>query len=202
MGDVTAILLAAGLSRRMGARNKLLLPINGVPMIRHMVGVYQAVTQSPILVVTGHQADAIEGSLSGCDVRLIFNSDFAEGQQTSVAFGLRAAKDGAPILIGLGDQPLLTSDDLHRLLKAHEAADPKRISIPKVGNQRGNPIVIPTILHKRVLADPQSLGCKAFIRNHPKHVQFHALSAPGFYADVDTPDAYDALVSQNLEDAT
>ncbi|MFA3918909.1 nucleotidyltransferase family protein [Ruegeria hyattellae] len=202
MGDVTAILLAAGLSRRMGERNKLLLPINGVPMIRYMVEVYRAVTQRPILVVTGHQSDAIEDSLAGCDVRLIFNSDFADGQQTSVACGLRVAKDGAQILIGLGDQPRLTGDNLRALLKAHKAADPARISIPKIGDQRGNPIVVPSNLRERVLADPKSAGCKAFTRKYPERVQFHALSAHGFYTDVDTPDAYDALVSQNLGDAT
>ncbi len=202
MGDVTAIILAAGLSRRMGERNKLLLPINGVPMIRHMVELYRAATKDPVLVVTGHEAKAVAACLAGCDVQLIYNPDFADGQQTSVACGLRAAEDAAHILIGLGDQPSLTSDDLLSLLRAHEAADPERISIPKVGEQRGNPIVVPGNLRERVLADPNSPGCRAFTRNHPEHVQFHALSAPGFYADVDTPDGYDAMSSQNLEDAT
>ena len=202
MRETIAIILAAGLSRRMGARNKLLLPVNGVPMIRHMVDTYHAVTQRPVLVVTGHQADAVETSLSGCDVQTVYNPDFAHGQQTSVACGLRAAQGAARILIGLGDQPRLTGGDLKKMLAAHCAADPARISIPMTGEQRGNPIVVPDVLRDRLLVDPRSPGCKIFTRAHPEHVQFHALRSPGYYADVDTPDAYDALAVQTLDGTT
>lgn len=177
----------------MGARNKLLLPVGGVPMIRHMVEVYDAVTTGPVLVVTGHQADAVEAALVGSGARTVFNLDYADGQPTSVACGLREAEASEATFIGLGDQPLLTSDDLRALLAAHRAADPARISIPTNGSHRGNPIVVPDVLRARLLADPRSPGCKTFTRNNPNHVQFHTLSAPGFYTDVDTPEAYTAL---------
>lgn len=199
MPEVTAIILAAGLSRRMGARNKLLLPIAGVPMIRHVVDVYHAATERPVLVVTGHQAQAIEAALDGSGAIALFNPEFARGQATSVARGLRAAQSAEVMLIGLGDQPLLRSTDLRALLAAHAAADGAKISIPMQGGQRGNPIVVPAALRPRLLADPRSPGCKSFTRAHPEHVQFHALSAPGFYTDVDTPEAYDALPKQIME---
>ena len=200
MTDVAAIILAAGLSRRMGDRNKLLLPIHGVPMIRHMVSIYQAVTQRTVVVVTGHDAQAIEQSLEGCDVRPIHNPNFAEGQQTSVACGLRAVDHAAHVFIGLGDQPYLTPQDLRSLLTAHLSSDPRRISIPKQGKQRGNPIVVPQALRALLLADPKSPGCKSFTRNHPEHTQFHSLSNPAFYTDVDTPEAYEALMTNKLEE--
>ncbi|WP_415404645.1 nucleotidyltransferase family protein [Tateyamaria sp. SN3-11] len=199
MRDVIAIILAAGLSRRMGARNKLLLPINGVPMIRHMVTTYHAVTDGPVLVVTGHEANAIVACLDGCDIQVAHNPFYAEGQQTSVACGLRAVTQAKQILIGLGDQPALTSRDLQTLLDAHKAADPRRISIPLLDGQRGNPILVPGVLRDRLLADPRSPGCKTFTRANPDHVQFHALPAAGFYTDVDTPEAYDALSATKLE---
>ena len=64
MLETGAILLAAGLSRRMGDRNKLLLPIGEIPMIRHMVMTYHTATKSPICVVVGHQEDLIaEGTV-------------------------------------------------------------------------------------------------------------------------------------------
>lgn len=200
MGDVAAIILAAGLSRRMGNRNKLLLPINGMPMIRHMVMTYWAATKARVLVVTGHEAEAVENSLKGCDVQTIYNPDFAEGQQTSVACGLRNIGDATQILIGLGDQPRLTAKDLTELLTVHKAADPARISIPMLGEQRGNPIVVSGILRARLLEDPRSPGCKKFTRANPDHVQFHALKGRGFYSDVDTPQAYDAIAAENLEE--
>lgn len=202
MNNLTAIILAAGLSRRMGAPNKLLLPINGIPMIRHMVKTYKAVTMLPVLVVTGHDAEAIETALEGSGARTVFNPDYAQGQPTSVACGLRAAGATARFLIGLGDQPTLTSEDLQVLLRAHLQADPSRISIPMMGDQRGNPIVVPDILRAQLLADPKSPGCKKFTRAHPEHVQFHALSAPGYYADVDTPEAYKALMQHSQKETT
>ncbi|MEP1964926.1 nucleotidyltransferase family protein [Tateyamaria sp.] len=198
MRDICAIILAAGLSRRMGTRNKLLLPIDGVPMIRHVVDVYRATIDGPIIAVTGHEADAVESALAGSGVQTVFNPDYAQGQPTSVACGLRQAPNGRDILIGLGDQPLLTRDDLHTLRSAHNAADPARISIPMSDTQRGNPIAVPATLKARLLEDPRSPGCKKFTRENPDHVQFHALSAPGFYADVDTPEAYDQLSTHEV----
>jgi molybdenum cofactor cytidylyltransferase len=195
MHDVTAIILAAGLSRRMGARNKLLLPISGVPMIRHMVNVYSAAIDGPVLVVTGHEADVVEAGLEGSAAVTVFNADYAQGQPTSVACGLRGAGDAKAILIGLGDQPLLSAADVSALLLAHNQADVGRISIPKLGDQRGNPIVVPAALRVQLLADPRSPGCKKFTHENPEQVQFHALAAPGFYADIDTPEVYDALAA-------
>lgn len=200
MRDVTAIILAAGLSRRMGDRNKLLLSVGGVPMIRHMVDVYSAATTRPVLVVTGHDADDVAAALAGSAARTVFNADYANGQPTSVACGLRAANDAGAVLIGLGDQPLLTADDIRALLAAHAAADPQRISIPAMDQRRGNPIVVPDALRSRLLEDPRSPGCKTFTRAHPEHVQFHALTSPGFFADMDTPEAYEALIAGKLEE--
>ena len=202
MGDVAAIILAAGLSRRMGARNKLLLPVGRVPMIRHMVDTYRAIATHSVLVVTGHEATEIEAALAGSGATTLFNPDFADGQPTSVACGLRAADGVDTMVIGLGDQPLLTGGDLRALLAAHQAADRDRISIPRWDEQRGNPIVVPGSLRARLLADPTSPGCKKFTRTFPEHVQFHALSAPGFYADIDTPEAYDALVLAGMEETS
>lgn len=200
MTDVTAIILAAGLSRRMGARNKLLLPVDGVPMIRHMVGIYTEVTQRSVVVVTGHAAQEVSAALKGSSAQIAFNPDYADGQQTSVACGLRAATGGSDVLIGLGDQPRLTPDDLRALLAGHTASDSTRISIPGNAERRGNPIVIPAALRPRLLADPKSPGCKTFTRKHSDLVQFHPLQAPGFFADIDTPEDYQIMLDATREE--
>lgn len=197
MPEVAAIILAAGQSRRMGASNKLLLPIAGVPMIRHVVDVYRQVAQ--VLVVTGYAADDIAAALVGSDVTIVFNPDHLQGQQTSVACGLRAAGKAKVLLIGLGDQPLLTPDDLRALLAAHAAADPGRISIPHMHDRRGNPIAVPNALRTGLLADPHAPGCKRFTRDNPDLIEFHSLAAPGFYTDIDTPDTYAALTARAQE---
>ena len=116
-----------------------------------------------------------------------------------MACGLRAAGKAEVLLIGLGDQPLLTPDDLRALLAAHAAADPGRISIPRRGDRRGNPIAVPDPLRAGLLADPHAPGCKRFTRDNPDLVQFHPLAASGFYTDIDTPDAYAAFTARAQE---
>jgi len=199
MPETIAILLAAGLSRRMGARNKLLLPVRGRPMIRHMVDTYFAATGHAVCVVTGHAADEIAHALKDAPATVHLNADYAQGQPTSVACGLRCAPICDRLLIGLGDQPLLSSADLSVLLNAHDNGDPNKISIPLHRDQRGNPIVVPASLRSRLLEDPHAPGCKKFTRAHPEHVQFHGLSQHGFYTDIDTPDAYVSFASEAVQ---
>ncbi|MEP2532406.1 nucleotidyltransferase family protein [Shimia sp.] len=191
MCEIKPIMLAAGLSSRIGERNKLLLPIHGVPMIQHMVATYR-------VVVTGHEVDAVKACLDRSVVQVVHNPNYSDGQQSSVACGLRAVEQAVQILIGLSDQPTLTSSDLQMLSKAHKAGDAVRISIPQLDGQRGNPILVLGTPRDRLLADPRSPRRK-FIRANPDHVQFHALTSCGFYADVDTPEAYDAATVDNTE---
>lgn len=199
MTDVAAIILAAGTSRRMGMQNKLLLPVDNIPMIRHMVLTYRLATTLPVLVVTGHEHATVEFAIEGTGAKIAFNPSFAQGQQTSVACGLAAVQEASLILIGLGDQPLLNSEDLLQLLATHAGADQMRISIPVLGRVRGNPIVVPGSLRDRLLTDKTAPGCRTFTRANPKYVQFHELSNSGFYADVDTPEEYLALNKKKLE---
>ncbi|MEX0337716.1 MAG: NTP transferase domain-containing protein, partial [Arenibacterium sp.] len=187
------ILLAAGISRRMGARNKLLLPVNGVAMVRHVAEMYLKAVDGPVIVVTGFEAARVEAVLTGTRLEFVHNEDFADGQPSSVATGLRRAPEADMLLIGLADQPLLRSDDLNTLITAHRAGDPGKITIPVWGDQRGNPIVVPHTLRPRLTENPDRPGCMRFTRDHREHVQQVALSAPGFYTDIDTPAEYDAL---------
>ena len=196
MHEVATILLAAGLSKRMGEIDKQLLPINDRPMIVHMVETYSSATEGPVIVVTGHARKRVESALRGTKANVVFCEDYDGGQAKSVATGLQQAPDAKSLLIGLGDQPLLTSDDVRALLEVHNAVDPSKISIPKIGEARGNPIVVPRTLREQLLADPLSPGCRRFTRQNPQHVQFHVMQSQGFFHDVDTPEEYAAVLLQ------
>ena len=89
--------------------------------------------------------------------------------------------------------------EVRRHEAAHAAADPGRISIPRRGDRRGNPIAVPDPLRAGLLADPHAPGCKRFTRDNPDLVQFHPLAASGFYTDIDTPDAYAAFTARAQE---
>ncbi|MEM6758471.1 MAG: nucleotidyltransferase family protein [Pseudomonadota bacterium] len=190
MAEVATILLAAGLSRRMGARNKLLLPIGDVPMIAHMVRTYLTATCGPLLLVTGHDADRVAAAVAGLGVRIVHNPDYASGQASSVACGLDALGLCDAVLIGLGDQPHLTGDNLSALMAAHQASGGRRVSIPTHNGQRGNPILVPRAIVPEMLADPHAPGCQRFTRTHANRIEMHDLPAPGFFRDIDTPADY------------
>ncbi|MEP5730445.1 MAG: nucleotidyltransferase family protein [Sulfitobacter sp.] len=193
MHEVAAIILAAGVSRRMGADNKLLLSVGGVAMIRRVVAQYRAAIDGPITVVTGHDASHVKAALGQADVTCVFNSKYEDGQQGSVAFGLGHAADAALLLIGLGDQPLLRAEDIRALIAAHRNADPGKVSVPVHADKRGNPIVVPHVLRSQLTANPERPGCMRFTRDNPDLVQRHLLPAAGFYTDIDTPQEYTAL---------
>ncbi len=201
MSEVTAILLAAGLSRRMGAKNKLLLPIGGTPMVRHVALTYLAAIDGPLTVVTGFEADEIAAALQGLDVRLAHNDAFDSGQPSSVAAGLAVAPVADILLIGLADQPYLSAADITALIEFHRSADEARITIPMEGERRGNPIVVPHTLRTRLLENPDRPGCMSFTRHYPEHVQCAPMNAAGFYDDIDTPEEFRALVA-SLAEAT
>lgn len=199
MDKVGAIILAAGLSRRMGTHNKLLLPIGGVPMIRHVVETYLAAIDGEACVVTGFEAPQIEAALAGMPVRFVHNAEFEKGQPFSVRAGLLAAPDAAHFLIGLGDQPQLTSDDLSVLIETHLVRDSAKISVPFRMETRGNPIVVPASLRTSLLADEANPGCGKFTRANPELSQQVLLSRPGFFHDIDTPAAFAAYQQPPLE---
>ncbi len=199
MHSVSSILLAAGLSSRMGAQNKLLLEVKGEPLIRRVARVYRSFVDGPLTVVTGFEAERIRAALGGLTVRFAHNASFADGQPGSVATGLADAPQADLLLIGLGDQPLLRAEDLSTLVASHRSAGGTKITIPVRAGQRGNPLVVPDALRARLTENPSRPGCMRFTREHPEHVHSADLEAPGFYADVDTPEDFASLVERGWE---
>ncbi len=196
---MAAILLAAGLSHRMGARNKLLLPVNGAPLVRGVARTYVDAIDGPVTVVTGYESEKVRNALVGLPVVFAHNQDFAKGQPGSVATGLEAAPDAEMLLIALADQPRLSAHDLMQLLQWHQSNDPEKITVPKLGAERGNPILVPRVLRRRLTENPNRPGCMRLTRDEPDLVQFAPLVADGFYADVDTPEEYAALTQKETE---
>lgn len=194
MLECAAIVLAAGLSRRMGDVNKLLIPMaDGAPMIRQTVSSYLAICGGGVWVVTGHEHTRIEAALRDLDVHLVHNPDFAQGQKTSVAAGLAALDYTGDVFIGLGDQPFLTPDDLAWLLIRHRMWGGEKISIPVKQETRGNPIVVPDHIRHRLLADRRNPGCHNFTRSNPQLVQNLPTQRDAFCHDLDTPQDIAAL---------
>ncbi|MGJ3244261.1 MAG: nucleotidyltransferase family protein [Opitutales bacterium] len=114
---LTAILLAAGSSKRMGNRNKLLMPVEGKALVRVMIERIQEAGLRNIIVVLGHEADAVKRALAGTPCRWVTNPDPDAGMGRSLAEGIRHLTPGTAGVLALpADLPHLPAAFLRRLV--------------------------------------------------------------------------------------
>jgi len=193
MSSFSAILLAAGESRRMGAVNKLTLTVAGRPLLRRTAETLLQAGLQELVVVVGHEEQTARGLLHGLALRIVRNDSYPEGQMTSVHCGMAALQQSCDaVLICLADQPLLDADDLQQLTDAF-AHCPTSVLVPTYRGQRGNPVVLAYEHRRQILAGDRNLGCKRLIEKHPELVTAVEMDNDHLVFDLDTPEAYRRL---------
>ncbi len=195
--SITAIVLAAGESMRMGKRNKMELKINGRNLIRQIVGTLLDSNINKIIVVTGYQPDVVRNSLIGLPVVKVHNDDYEQGQMSSVHKGLSKINnvcDG--IMICLGDQPLLESNDIDCLISAFNQRPNGSILVPTYKGQRGNPIILSYEHRNKILGGGKNLGCRKLIEKNPGLVYTVEMENDHVITDIDSPDDYEKLLQK------
>ena len=204
---VSAVVLAAGMSTRMG-RNKLLLRFRDKPLIVHAVDTLLAAKVGEINVVVGHESekvwDQLEAYVSqvsnraqGGRVRLIENPDYRNGLSTSVRTGVQAVSPEAKaIMIYLADQPLLEPGDVDRIIAALPVAKGKNktIVVPFFKGERGNPVILDASLRDSILGIVGDVGCKGVIKRYPEKVYAIEMENDHVVRDVDDVQAYERLL--------
>jgi molybdenum cofactor cytidylyltransferase len=187
-GRVAAVVLAAGRASRMGS-NKLIAELDGEPIVRRTVRAVLGSRARPVVVVTGHEAEAVRGALAGLDVRLVHNPDFADGMSTSLRAGIAAAGAVHAALVCLGDMPRLEAHHLDAVIDAFAAGDPDQIVVPTYDRKRGNPVLWPSCYFTEIAELSGDVGARALIDRHADHVRLLAIDDPAILVDVDTPAA-------------
>ena len=197
INSLSAVLLAAGESRRMGSINKLTLPINGKPLLRRTAETLARADLVELVVVVGHEQEVARELLQGIPARIVYNADFREGQMTSVFHGLAALQQPcAGVMICLSDQALLGVEDIRTIVHGF-ASCPTSIMVPVYKGQRGNPVVLDYAHRETILADRKNLGCKRLIEKNPELVTVLEMPNDHVLMDLDTPESY-ALLTQRL----
>ena len=194
MSAVSAIVLAAGESRRMGSENKLLLALAGAPLLQRGIETLLQCALREIVVVLGHEHQRLEPLLDDLPVGRAYNADYAAGQMTSVNAGLaalRAPCDG--VMVCLGDQPLLTPSDVTELIEAFAELGDRSILVPTHRGRRGNPVIISYAQRAAILAGGRNLGCRHLIERNPEQVATHEMDTDHVIVDLDTPGDYRAV---------
>jgi len=188
---IAAIVLAAGLSRRMAPRNKLLLPdANGTPMIARTVDAVLASRARPVLVVTGHQGAEIEAALRERPVTIVRAPDYENGLSASLRAGISALpEDAGAALICLGDMPLVNASDIDTLLDGYDQAEGRLIIVPVHGGQRGNPVLWDRRFFAAMSGLTGDTGARRLIELNSEYVTEVESTGDGVVRDFDGPEA-------------
>lgn len=189
---VGAVVLAAGLSSRMGELKMLLPWRDNRTIIEHIVEQLIKSRLDPIIVVTGHQAHAVKAVLEKWDVQLVNNKAYQSGEMlSSLKAGLRAMPEHTTAaLMVLGDQPAIQPKIVNKVLLAY-AENQHDLVIPSYEMRRGHPV----LLGRRYWADALALPGNATPRNlfsmHEDRIHYVNVDTDSILRDVDTPQDYE-----------
>lgn len=187
---IAAVILAAGRSTRMGGPNKLLEEINGRALVRIAAEAALASRARPVIVVTGHQRDRVQGALAGLNVQEVYNADFADGLSTSLRAGLRALPadvDGAVVL--LADMPQVDAPLIDRLIAAFDPEKGALAVVPTIEGKRGNPVLWSRRFFPELMTLEGDVGARYLIGQYAEAVVEVPMTGRAPLTDVDTPDA-------------
>jgi len=191
---ICALLLAAGMSRRMGEINKLLVPVQGRPMVRTVVDQLLASQVDDVLVVTGHQADEVKAALGATQLHYIHNPEFDQGLSASLATGLAALPAQCQaVLVCLADMPELDSEQINALIRAYDPAQGALICVPTFAGKRGNPVLWDRLYFEEMAQVRGDVGARHLIGEHAQNVVEVPMSDRGVLFDVDSPQALNQL---------
>ena len=192
---ITAIILAAGKSTRMGSP-KMLLPWGNITVIEHVITVFSKAGIEDILVVTGGAREQVEEILAGYrkqfPVRSVFNENYMSGDMlSSIQCGLQnlADKNISAALIGLGDQPQVQERSVRALLEFFLRSKSPLV-VPSFQMRRGHPWLIAKSLWNEMLQMGFSQTPRDFLSAHALDIQYVDIDNPSILADLDTPEEY------------
>lgn len=195
---ISAIVLAAGASARMGSANKLLLPFRGMPLVAHAVHAACASAAREVVVVTGCEKLRVQAVLTHLPVRVVANDQYAAGLTSSIQLGLRAASPEAQgFMLCMADTPLVTAADIDTLIGAFERAlqnDARAIVRATCQKRPGHPVIFASAYRAPILTHEDPTGCRGLVRRHRAHTT--NIEVAGSTFDVNTDLDYASLLGQ------
>ena len=195
---LTALILAAGDSTRMGHPKALLLDAEGRPFVARIVRMFAAADVRDIVIVTGHQHQAIVEVVSkDADVPPAFarNPDPSRGQLSSLWTGLDAlGPDTDAVLMTLVDVPLIQVSTIRAVIDAWRVTGAPIVR-PAIGERHGHPVLFARELFDELRRAPLTEGAKAVVHAHASRVVNVPVSDEGCLVDIDTKGDYDRLIS-------
>lgn len=188
--NIYGLILAAGLSRRMGTP-KQLLPFGNKTILQTVVDVLLTLDLLDIIVVLGHEAERVRDSLDGRGVTCCYNEYYEEGMFSSVLCGVNAIPETADAMVmTLGDQPHINTRVGRAVVNAYQCGS-AGIVIPTWDGKRGHPALVDLKRYRdKILSLPGEEGLKPVMRGYVDDTLELAVDDAGILRDLDTPEDY------------
>jgi molybdenum cofactor cytidylyltransferase len=184
----------------MGTLNKLLIEIDGVPMVRGVVEMLRQSRADPIVVVTGHERERVAAAVRDLSVTLVHNPDFAQGLSTSLKVGIASiGADIDGVLVCLGDMPRVSAAEVDRLIGAFNPVEGRGIVVPTLKGKRGNPVLWSKHFFAEMTQVSGDVGARHLIGTYPEMVAEVEMVGDGVLTDIDTPQALAKLASSGVK---
>lgn len=190
---VSAVVLAAGASTRMGVQ-KLLLPLGNEPLVRRAVRQVLAAGFDDVLVVLGREHEATRAALEGLPVRHAVNVQFASGMGSSFRTAVEHLADSDAAMFALADQPFVTAKEYRTVLDTYREHAPPIVSV-----RYGDVMAPPHLFEKEFFPELARLqhGARSVLLRHVERTRVLHFS-PDLLVDIDTPDDYESARSRLL----
>lgn len=186
---VSAVILAAGMSTRMG-ENKLLLNLGNKTVLEHVVDGALTSRVEEVIVVTGAAHHEIKGILKNRQVKIVQNQQYRNGQSTSLKVGIEhCSKKTDGYLFLLGDQPFITAKIIDHLIDVFINID-KSIVVPVYEGARGNPVLFDKKWYHKMLSLEGDIGARRIIKGNTQCVYEVEIVTDAILRDIDTMDDY------------
>ncbi|MED4783618.1 nucleotidyltransferase family protein [Brevibacillus choshinensis] len=193
MPRIGAIVLAAGLSRRMGEA-KQFLPLRGKPLFRYAVERAIANDLSPVLLIGGERSEELRRLTSDLlQVEVLDNREYATGMASSLRMGIEAAGGRVDaVLIFFADQPYVPDEVVQALIRTYEETRAEGTKIVRAfyEDTAGHPVLFDASLMEELRQVTGDQGGKDVIVKYKTHTKKVSFDCGDWNLDVDTPDDY------------
>ena len=189
---ITGLILAAGLSKRMGKPKQGVL-LAGRAIIDLSTEVFLSSSVDEVIVIV-NQPHPLKRE-TGPRLRYVVNPDPSRGLSSSLKLGLQAVKGGSEaVVVGLGDKPLVLPETVDALVAAYRRTG-ARIVVPVYGGNRGNPVLFHRAMFGFILELSGDVGAKEVIGRHEHEVLELPVKDQGILLDIDTPSDIDKALA-------
>ena len=186
---ISAILLAAGQSKRMKSENKLAKKIRGIPLIKHSVKNILSSSIDELIIVLGYQGEILKKLIEKNEkIKFVFNNNFERGIASSIKTGLNHLSEKTEVFfICLGDMPMVNQDTYNQLIKSKNN---KEIIVPTYKGQHGNPVLFSNSIIGKIMTIQGDVGAKKILELNKDKILNVEISNQSIKKDFNTKDDF------------